>query len=171
VDVLLAALVALPGARARIVGGHPAEPDLERLRRLAERLGLGARVEFTGLVAPRDVEGHLVTSTVLVLPNRATAISSRYTSPLKLFEYLAAGRAIVASDLPSIREILRDGENAILVPPDDADALARAIDRLLRDPGLAETLARTAFDDAERFTWAARAEALERVFEEALGLR
>ena len=54
---------------------------------------------------------------MLVLPNPASAISSAFTSPLKLFEYMASGRPIVASDLPSLREVLRDGENALLVAP------------------------------------------------------
>ena len=58
---------------------------------------------------------------MLVLPNPASAISTHFTSPLKLFEYMAAGRAIVASDLPAIREVLRDGENALLVTPGDAE--------------------------------------------------
>ena len=61
---------------------------------------------------------------MLVLPNTASAISERYTSPLKLFEYLTLGRPIVASDLPAIREVLTDGRTALLVPPGDPPALA-----------------------------------------------
>ncbi len=106
VDVLLEALALVPAARGLIVGGHAAEPDLGRLRTLAERLGIGARVTFTGMVVPARVPELLRSATILALPNPASAISSRFTSPLKLFEYMAAGRAIVASDLPAVREIL-----------------------------------------------------------------
>lgn len=165
--VLLEALALVPAARGLVVGGHGAEGDLSRAREQAERLGLGGRVAFTGLVPPADVARHLERATILVLPNLPTAISSRFTSPLKLFEYMAAGRAIVASDLPAVREVLRDGENAVLVPPGDARALATAIARLLESPERAARLARGAFDAAASFSWAKRAERLETVLERA----
>jgi glycosyltransferase involved in cell wall biosynthesis len=164
VDVLLDAIARLPRARGLIVGGHSAEPDLARTKSVAERLGVADRVTFTGLVEPARVAQLLRQADVLVLPNPASAISTRYTSPLKLFEYMAAGRPIVASDLPSIREVLRDGVNAMLVPPGDPGALASAIDRLLTDPGLAARLARAALDDVPKYSWDRRAELLEALF-------
>jgi glycosyltransferase involved in cell wall biosynthesis len=161
VDVLLEALSLLPGAQGLIVGGHAAEPDLNRVKALAGRLGVESRVTFTGLVEPARVPELLQRADVLVLPNPASAISSRFTSPLKLFEYLAAGRAIVASDLPSIREIVQDGTEALLVPAGDPHALARAVRRVLDDPALAERLSRAALALAPQYTWARRAERLE----------
>jgi glycosyltransferase involved in cell wall biosynthesis len=98
---------------------------------------------------------------VLVLPNTATHISARYTSPLKLFEYMAAGRPIVASDLPALREVLTDGENALLVEPGNAAQLADAIGRLLHDPELAQRLAAAAWRDVQAYSWDRRAERLE----------
>jgi glycosyltransferase involved in cell wall biosynthesis len=166
VHTLLHALAELPSARGLIVGGHPAEDDLPRLRALADTLEISSRVTFTGLVPHAEVAPQLQRADVLVLPNSATTISSRYTSPLKLFEYLAAGRPIVASDLPALREVLRDRENAWLVPPDDARALADAIAGIAADAGLAGRLARAAFDDAAPFTWAARAARLEALFDQ-----
>ena len=106
---------------------------------------------------------------MLALPNPASAISTRFTSPLKLFEYMAAGRAIVASDLPSIREVLHDGVDALLVVPGDANDLADALRRLLGDPALAAQLARAAFDAAPQYSWARRAERLETLFTEVTG--
>ncbi len=111
--------------------------------------------------APGEVAGLLREADMLVLPNRATSVSANYTSPLKLFEYLAAGRPIVASDLPALVEILRDRENAWLVPPDDPAALAAALDALARDKTLAVKLAKAAFDSAAAYSWDARAERLE----------
>jgi glycosyltransferase involved in cell wall biosynthesis len=171
VDVLIEALTQLPDVRARIVGGLPGEPDLARLRALAASRGVEARVEFTGLVPPFEVRRWLQAADVLVLPNRATEISARYTSPLKLFEYLGAGRPIVASRLPALGEVLRDGENALLVEPDDPSALASAIARVSSDRALAVRLARCAFAAAAEFTWARRAERLEAVIEEARASR
>ena len=167
VDVLLDALALVPAARGLVVGGHEGEPDLARVRAHAAGRGVAERVEFTGLVPPASVPGYLARATILVLPNVDSAIGSRFTSPLKLFEYMAAGRAIVASDLPAIREVLTDGVDALLVPPGDAAALAAAIARLLDDRALASRLAQAAFDRAAEFSWDRRAERLEPVLERA----
>jgi glycosyltransferase involved in cell wall biosynthesis len=162
-DVLLEALATLPATRGLIVGGHPAERDLDRTRALAVRLGISDRVEFTGLVAPGQVRVRLSETDVLVVPNPASAISA-YTSPLKVFEYMAAGRPIIAADLPALREVLRNGENALLVEPGSAAALAGGIRRLLDDRATAERLARRAFADVVDYGWNSRAARLEMVF-------
>jgi glycosyltransferase involved in cell wall biosynthesis len=171
VDLLLDALGELPGAGALIVGGHPGESDLPRLRERAERLGLAARVTFTGMVRPCEVAGRLENADVLVLPNPATAVSTRYTSPLKLFEYLAMGRPIVASDLPALREILRHGENALLFEAGRSSALAEAIRTVIEDRALAESIARGAFETSRAYSWDARAERLDSLFGEAAARR
>jgi glycosyltransferase involved in cell wall biosynthesis len=173
VETMLGALAAAPGLglRGRVIGGHPSEPDLGRLRQFAANLGLGERVEFTGMKAPGEVAGLLREADILVLPNRATSVSANYTSPLKLFEYLAAGRPIVASDLPALREILRDRENAWLVPPDDPAALATALETIARDKTLAVKLAKAAFDSAAAYSWDARAERLEETLARAVAAK
>jgi glycosyltransferase involved in cell wall biosynthesis len=167
VDVFVRALADAPGVRGLIVGGHPGEADLGRVLRLVQDLGLSDHVEITGLVRPGDVAARLATATVLVLPNTASAISLRYTSPLKLFEYLALGRAIIASDLPSIREVLTDGETGLLVPPDDSGALATALRRVAGDPALASRLAQGASALAPAYSWDERARRLDAVLEAA----
>jgi glycosyltransferase involved in cell wall biosynthesis len=166
VDVLLEALAQMPEVRGIIVGGHEKEPDLARLKTLAGRLGIENRVTFTGWVPPRAVPQLLARADVLVLPNPASAISTRSTSPLKLFEYLAAGRAIVASDLPSIREVLRHEIDSLLVAPGDAAALASAIRRLSQDEAFRLGLSRRALESAADYTWERRAERLESLFHE-----
>jgi len=159
-DVFVGALAALPGVRGLMIGGHPAEPDVARVRDLARRLGIERRVTFAGLVGPARVARLLRDADVLVLPTIETRWA-RYTSPLKLFEYMAAGKPIVASDLAAIREILTDGENACLVAPGDAHALAAGIRRVLDDPALAERIASRAREDAAGYSWDRRAERLE----------
>jgi glycosyltransferase involved in cell wall biosynthesis len=171
VEVLLEALALVPSVDGLIVGGHAAEPDLGRVRARADRLGIAGRVHFTGLVEPTQVPARLQSAAILVLPNPASPISDRFTSPLKLFEYMAAGRAIVASDLPSIREILQDNRDALLVPPGDAPALAAAITRLVADPALAARLALAASHAAADYSWQRRAERLEALFVEVAGAR
>lgn len=161
VDVLVRALALAPSIRGLIVGGHPQETDRDRVVRLVRALGLESRVDFAGLVPPGDVARALGPATMLVLPNTATAISARYTSPLKLFEYLMLGRAIVASDSPAIREVLTDGETALLVPPGEPQALADALTRLSRDGALAARLATAATALSASYSWEARAARLE----------
>jgi glycosyltransferase involved in cell wall biosynthesis len=168
VDTLIAALTHAPSLRARIIGGHPAEPDLARVQAQAQTAGVMDRVEFIGLQPPPAVAALLSSADILVLPNRTSSVSAHYTSPLKLFEYLAAGRPIVASDLPALREVLRHGENAWLTAPDDAAALAAGIKQVLADPALAIRLARTAFEEASRYSWERRAEQLEQVIARAV---
>jgi glycosyltransferase involved in cell wall biosynthesis len=168
VDVFVRALALVPGVEGLIVGGHPAESDLARVRALVDELRLAGRVTITGLVPPGEVAGRLEAATILVLPNTASALSERYTSPLKLFEYLALGRPIVASDLPAIREVLTDGQTALLVPPGDPAALAAALSRLAAEPATADSIAQRARDLAHEYTWDARARRLEAVLEAAL---
>ena len=169
VDVLIEALALLPAARALIIGGQPGEGDGARLEALARARGVAARTEFTGWQRPTDVAALLAQCDVLVLPNVRSTISERYTSPLKLFEYLAAGRPIVASNLPALREVLTDGINALLVEPGNARALASALEALDANAALSDRLARRAFTDAAIYSWDARAARLEPVLVEAGG--
>ncbi|HZL99610.1 MAG TPA: glycosyltransferase family 4 protein [Planctomycetota bacterium] len=166
VDTLVRAVAGLPSAQLLVVGGEK-EP-LQRLVELARGLAPG-RVHFTGSVPHAAVPFHLAAGDVIALPNSARAeISARHTSPLKLFEALASGRAIVASDLPSLREVLRDGHNAVLAAPDDPEALAAGLARLLGDEPLRRRLAAAARADAAPFDWSARGLAVARFLRERL---
>jgi glycosyltransferase involved in cell wall biosynthesis len=94
---------------------------------------------------------------VLVLPNTGkVAISTHYTSPMKMFEYMASRRPIVASNIPSITEILNQ-DNAVLVPPDEPKFLADAIESLVGDPNKTASISDQAYNDVLPHTWDARA--------------
>jgi glycosyltransferase involved in cell wall biosynthesis len=116
-----------------------------------------ASVLFTGFVPPRHVPTYLAAADVLVLPSTDQLPYAAYTSPLKLFEYMASGRPIIASDLPALREVLRHEENALLFKSGDADALASAATRLLSNTGLAKRLQENARADAASHSWDGRA--------------
>jgi len=144
------------GVEVCIVGGTPA--DLVSFRRFVaeERLD---RVRVIGHVPPKDVPTWLAAADVLALPNSGReSISARYTSPLKLYEYMASGRPIVASDLPSLREALTHGENAWFVAPDNPAALAAGISAILDDPARAGAMAERARKSVQGHTWTVRAE-------------
>ena len=168
VDVFIRAVGLSPAVDGLVIGGHPDESDRVRVDALVTQLNLGARVTLTGLVPPAQVRSALDASDILVLPNTTSSISERYTSPLKLFEYLTLGRPIVASDLPAIREILTDSRTALLVRPDDPQALADALTRLAGDPALARSLGEAAARLAPDYTWARRAERLEAALNAAM---
>ncbi len=155
---LVEAMVHLPEGELHLVGGEGEK--ISQLREKARRLGVEGRIMFHGQVSPLEVRTHLSRAAVAVLPLTNDLISACFTSPLKLFEYMAAGIPIVASDLPSVREILTGGEDALLVPPADPAALAQAIRRIFREPGLGERLAVQARRKAAQYTWDRRAERL-----------
>lgn len=164
VGTLLRAVGRLPGASLAIVGG----PDdmAEELRREWRRLGLDeSRFLYAGHVAPHRVPAYLSALDVCAMPHPPASYFKFHMSPLKLFEYMASGRPIVASELPAICEILEDGETALLFPAGDIDALVRALERLQHDEDLRETLATNAYAQVmQNHTWAKRAEMiLERV--------
>lgn len=166
VDVLVEAMARVPEARLVILGGLEGEKDLARVRDRVEALGLQARTEMAGTLPQTQVAAELARAAVVAVPFLHTGMTERHTSPIKAFEAMAAGRPIVASDLPSSREFLRDGHNALLVRPGDAASLAEALRRLLADAALAERLARNAWEEAPAYSWEARGRALRELFDE-----
>jgi len=152
IDTVLAAARSLKHAPVHflVVGkryGSYAEPTDSEL----------ANVTMTGFVAPSQVPDYVAASDILVMPTSASLPYARYTSPLKLFEYMASGRPIICSDLPVLREVMRDGENAKLVAPDDPDELAASVRRLLAEPDMWQALAAQALVDVKRYAWDERA--------------
>ena len=99
---------------------------------------------------------YLKAADILILPNsRKTNISKYYTSPLKLFEYMASKRPIIASDLPSIKEIVSKKE-VLFFKADDSKDLALNITKLLKDKKLKERLSKNAFEKVKSYTWGKR---------------
>lgn len=154
---LIDALRHVEGASLALVGG----PDdiAEQLRNRWLRFGLPAEQFFyAGQVAPTEVPLYLSAFDVCAMPHPRNTQFARHTSPLKLFEYMASRRPIVASDLPGFAEVVRDGTSALLVSPGDTPALTEAITRLRDNPGLRQFLADTAYKRVmSRYTWAERA--------------
>ena len=148
----MAAYAGPPRLRLVIIGDGPARPELEAL---TASLGLGERVSFPGIAQPADVP-RLVAGFDIALQPKVVA----YASPLKVFDYMAAGRAIVAPDQPNIREILADGQTALLFDPAVPDAMWQAIHRLIREPELRHRLGAAARRelDTRNYTWPANAE-------------
>jgi glycosyltransferase involved in cell wall biosynthesis len=158
VDDLVDAARALPGFRIRLIGGD--EARIAQLRARAGGSG-GAVLDFAGRIPHGRVAAELARACIAVLPNRADP-DSAFTSPIKLFEYMAAGCALVVSDLPSVREVLEQDDAAWTVPG-DAAGLASAIRSLAEDPEMARRLGARVREKARGYTWAARGERLARI--------
>ena len=137
--------------RLMVVGDGPVIPELTAL---AARLGIAGRVEFTGLVQPDQVPALVARFDIALQPS-----ATPYASPLKIFDYMAAGCAIVAPDQPNIREVLRHEATALLFPPGAAGGLWDAVQRLIADVALREWIGRAARAELERadYTWAGNA--------------
>ena len=159
-------LVALAERDERVVlhlVGRPAEAAAVWAAGAPRALSEG-RIVIHGFVSPARSQELQQGFDVLVAPFGKQVLtdsgvdSSRWMSPMKVFEYMASGRPIVTSDLPVLREVLRPDVDAVMIPPDDLDALCVAIDRLAEDPALGARLAASAFERArDDFTWDARA--------------
>jgi glycosyltransferase involved in cell wall biosynthesis len=140
-----------------LVGGRSG--DVERCRTQAAGL---SNVLVAGFRPPAEIPAWMAAADALLMPYAdrvATAgggDSAAWASPMKMFEYLAAGRPILASTLPVLREVLADGTNALLLPYDRPDLWSEALARLAADPGLAAALAARARSDAEGYTWEER---------------
>src|SRR3989338_705627 len=139
------------GIQAAVIGG-----DDEQIAELKVRF---PHVIFLRYRPYRELADNQAAADCLVLPSTAKhEISARFTSPLKLFSYMTSGIPIVASDIPSTREVL-GGESAYLVPPDDAEALAKGIVEALGDPHAAAKAAR-AEELVRNYTWDSRAKTI-----------
>ena len=131
-----------------LVGGT--EKDIRELRIKNQEL---KNISIIGYRPYQEIPYWLKSADVLVLPNSGKKeISKNWTSPLKLFEYMASKRPIVASDLPSTREILNE-KNAVLIEPDNPEKLFQGIRKILEDDDLAEKISNQAFQDVQQYSW------------------
>lgn len=128
-----------PDTRLLIVGDGP---EREGLVKYLKACRLSGSSEFTGAVTPSEVPGLLASMDAAVAPY--PNLAHFYFSPLKIYEYMAAGLPVVASRIGQLAELISDGVNGILVPPGDPVALASALGRLRREPDLRISLGHAA---------------------------
>lgn len=151
--------VLAPAVLARLAAEHPdatlhmAGPEtspgaLAAARRRADELGVSDRVHFGGPLAKAAVPGWLAAGDVFLNTTNADNV------PVSVLEALACGLCVVSTDVGGLRQLLTHEEDALLVPPDDADAMAAAVHRVLAEPVLARRLSTGARRTAARFDWA-----------------
>jgi glycosyltransferase involved in cell wall biosynthesis len=162
-DEVIRAIAASPGSprlRFVVVGDGPARPELESL---ADTLGIAAQVRFLGLAERAAIPGLLAGFDIALQP---AAVA--YASPLKVFEYMAAGLSIVAPAQPNLQEVLEHDRTALLFDPQRPGAMWEAVLRLATDPELRRRLGTAARAEILRrdLTWAGNARRVAALIEE-----
>lgn len=153
----------LPQYEFHVIGGG--EEDVSFWK---DRAGKLSNLFLYGFVEPRLAPLYCTEMNVLIAPygkkvftRKGIHDTAQWASPLKVFEYMAAGKPMIASDIPVLREVLRSEHNALTVPPDDMTAWVAALERLRSDPQLCERLATTAQAElAKQYTWQKRAKSI-----------
>jgi len=159
-DLFLGLASGFPDVHFLWVGGRPDEVTAWKDR--AAEAGVD-NVTFTGFVPNQELPLYQAAGDILLMPygtmieGSSGGNSADICSPMKMFEYLATGRAIISSDLPVIREILHE-ENAVFCPPEDLPAWKEALNKLIVSPEKRAALAERARSDAKKYSWVARSE-------------
>lgn len=155
IPTLLETARLLPEYKFVLVGGWA--NDINSVKQECKNLNLD-NVNIVGHVVQSELASYLYAADILIVPTSKHWELSETTSPLKLFEYMAVQRPIIASALPTIKTVLRDRENALLAQPDEPSSFKQAIVQLFENPTLASAIAERAFQEVHNFTWESRVE-------------
>ncbi|MFD0696376.1 glycosyltransferase family 4 protein [Paenibacillus sp. GCM10027628] len=149
-----------------MVGGL--EKDKRRWEKYCLNKGI-KNVQFTGFIPNSHVPGYLKAADCLLLAYKIQNMKYKVmdintTSPLKLFEYMASKRPIVATDIPTIRKVLTHESDSLLVRPDDIKDFSSAIKRLMQDKKLSVALGQKAYEEVEKYSWDHRCKKIVKFF-------
>ena len=154
IDLIIDAAKLLNNVKFIIIGGLKTE--VNHYREIAIGLGIN-NIKFVGQVSYSNVPKLLNNSDILLLPSTANEIKSKeYTSAMKLFEYLSVGRPIIASNISSNTEILKNEENCLLFEPDNHKSLADKIESLIENKYLIEKISSNSLKLALKYSWEER---------------
>ncbi|MDH5506075.1 MAG: glycosyltransferase [Anaerolineae bacterium] len=165
IDLILKLAAQLPQINFLLAGGEP--QDVARVQGQARSAGL-SNLNLLGFVPNADLPRYQAACDVLLMPYQKKVAASSggdisaFLSPMKMFEYLACGRAILASDLPVLQEVL-SSDNAVILPAADESAWVTALQTLQSDAAYCRSLAAQARLTAQKYTWHARAAAILRL--------
>lgn len=158
-DVISKIAERCPWAQFHVIGGSPEDLDY-----WSGKLSNFENIIFHGYVPHRDVNEYMLSFDALIAPYQKRVTiqgkgnTCQWMSPLKIFEYMAAGKAILSSDLPVLREVLKHGKNSLLALPEDIDGWVSNLELVRKDVQLRDKLGENAKNDFENsYTWKARA--------------
>jgi glycosyltransferase involved in cell wall biosynthesis len=153
VDTVIDAVKEMKGVIFICIGG--VDPELSQYK---EKYGAYNHMQFLPFIPRKNIPLYLRSADVLVAPySDKEEISAKYTSPLKLFEYMASMRPILISNLPSIRQVL-DDTMCVFAQPGNKDSFRAGLEKILYDEVFAQSIAQKAFEKVGVYTWDKRAE-------------
>jgi glycosyltransferase involved in cell wall biosynthesis len=157
-----AELLKSDGGARFVLAGHG--PQREAISRMADGLGISQSLSMPGALDRQGIVSLLMSSSIVVVP------STKEGMPFSLLEAMSSGKAVLASDIPGIKDIIKDGENGLLVPPSDPDALAKGLSTLRKDQALRDRLGKAARRTIlDRFSERAIVDRIEAMYREAGG--
>lgn len=160
VDVLVKAANMLPDIAFHIVGGKPIE--IAKLKKLTKY----SNINFIGQVPHHVVPLHQTAADILILPNTKGSVIDDVTSPIKLFEYMATGRPVITTDIPSILEVVTHLHNAFVCVNGDEYQLVDAITFLIKHPEIMQKLVSNADHSLQNYTYGARADFISKLIQD-----
>ncbi|OAT21012.1 glycosyltransferase [Buttiauxella gaviniae ATCC 51604] len=163
--IAISAMRHITGAKLTIAGGNAEQ--IEKLSAFAHQEGVAQKVEFLGYINPLHRFSEIAQHDICILPLTKTSIASRYTSPLKLFEYMAMRKSIVIADLPSIREVV-DETSVFFAQSENSDDFGVVLQQVVDDRIESDKRAANALELSRSFTWDHRAQVIAKTIHNIL---
>jgi glycosyltransferase involved in cell wall biosynthesis len=146
-----------PEIQLTMIGPDKADGSLQRMRQTAVQLGVSDSIRTPGAVLKAEVPGWLNQGDVFL---NTTNIDN---TPVSMLEAMACGMCVISTNVGGIPYLVADGRHALLVPPNDPEAMAHAVRRVLTDPDLAERISKHARLESEQYSWSMVLPAWERL--------
>ena len=163
IAILLKALQQTKSAPPLLLIGGKNEKEIAELRNVIREHYDNSKVSITGWIDKKTLTSYLEKTAVGIIPLRDTFFNRYLTSPLKLFDFYSHGIPVIASDLPTLRELVEGGRTGLFFKPDDAEDLARQIDLLFARPDVLEKMSRDTLKAAAEFLWEKRARQIHNI--------
>jgi len=162
VATLMESLRWIDHAKLQMFGGgySTVHDDMREMQKIIDQYQLASKLEFRGFLPPSEIARAISDCSIGVLPLPNNVIGNHCNSPLKLFDYMANGLTVVASDLLTVRELIEHGKNGHLVEPGNARSLAEGINAVLNNQTYRQSLAQSAFETVKSYSWQKRGERL-----------
>jgi glycosyltransferase involved in cell wall biosynthesis len=158
VDVLIKALSLTKSQPRLLIVGGKNEKEKRAILNLAQKHHNPAQIEITGWVGKQQLLKYLIKTKLGIIPLQDTFFNRFLTSPLKLFDFYSFGIPVIASDLPTTRELIVENETGLFFTPNDPIDLAEKIDTLIFNNNIIEQMSKNIYQTAQQFLWSKRAE-------------
>ncbi len=154
IDTVIKAFAKMEDKSVRLIlAGGRNDDEIQPVRDMIDSLNIADRANITGWLSYKALENLLREATIGTLPLKDTFYNRYLTAPSKLFDYLAFGMPVISSDMPSIRDIIGDNDCGVFIPPDDDNALAKNLDKILNDRDLYLKYQKGSAETANNYLW------------------